>query len=245
MAQAIPTCPYAVLGVSPAAPWDAVRAAYKERAMECHPDKGGDKEQFQRVAEAFDVLQKRMDNGELLKPRAQCESTGAAPPYEAPGVPGFPGSPWVPGSPSSGSIPHAGSPGTWCTELPRPREVSSASTTASGTTASGSTSSGVGFRAAMDLRRARLPPMPAGQAMAAGAQLAQGRASRPEGLLEFIKSEVQSESGQAAAQADGIDPERHKEFVEAACRRGHGGGRKAELLAAMRKSEQVAAGKFY
>lgn len=200
--------------------------------MECHPDKGGDKEEFQRIAEAFEVLQKRMDNGELLQPRAR-QADGASPAYTSPTVPGFPGSPWMPGSPMSGSIPHAGSPGTWCT-----REVSSASTTASG-----STSSGAGCRAALDLRRARLPPMAANHSMAAGQAMATGRPSRPEGLLEFIKSEVQSEAGQAAAQAEGIDPERHKEFVHSACRRGS--GRKAEMLAAMRKSEQVAAGKFY
>jgi DnaJ-class molecular chaperone len=54
---------YADLGVDKDAPSDAIRKAYKRRVKETHPDTGGDREQFERVQKAYDVLgdqQKRL-----------------------------------------------------------------------------------------------------------------------------------------------------------------------------------------
>lgn len=46
----------AVLGVAPDAPPEEVRAAYRERVMETHPDHGGDEAAFRRVRWAYDQL---------------------------------------------------------------------------------------------------------------------------------------------------------------------------------------------
>lgn len=48
--------PHAVLGLLPGAAGDEVKAAYKKRALETHPDKGGDVEQFRQVRKAYEVL---------------------------------------------------------------------------------------------------------------------------------------------------------------------------------------------
>lgn len=47
---------YDVLGVPPSASPQAVRTAFKRRALVVHPDKGGSKEDFQKVLVAFEVL---------------------------------------------------------------------------------------------------------------------------------------------------------------------------------------------
>ena len=44
---------YEVLGVDPGADEAAIRRAYRRRAMETHPDRGGSKEAFQQVQEAL------------------------------------------------------------------------------------------------------------------------------------------------------------------------------------------------
>nr|WP_282594515.1 J domain-containing protein [Halomarina salina] len=46
----------AVLGVEPDAPPEDIRAAYRERVMETHPDHGGDEAAFRRVCWAYDRL---------------------------------------------------------------------------------------------------------------------------------------------------------------------------------------------
>lgn len=54
--------PYAVLGVGRDASQDDIKTAFRERALECHPDrvaenkKAAAKDEFLRVQEAFDVL---------------------------------------------------------------------------------------------------------------------------------------------------------------------------------------------
>jgi molecular chaperone DnaJ len=47
---------YSVLGVNKNASEDEIKKAYRQLARETHPDKGGDKEQFQKIQEAYEVL---------------------------------------------------------------------------------------------------------------------------------------------------------------------------------------------
>ena len=47
---------YDVLGVAPLSSAEAIRAAYRKRAVQLHPDKGGDKDAFQQLQEAYKVL---------------------------------------------------------------------------------------------------------------------------------------------------------------------------------------------
>jgi len=54
---------YRVLGVEPGAGRDEVKAAYREKARELHPDRGGDADAFSRVNEAYRRL-KRNGGGE-------------------------------------------------------------------------------------------------------------------------------------------------------------------------------------
>lgn len=48
-----------VLGVSPGATNDEIRAAYRRAAMKHHPDRGGSLEAFQAVQDAYAALQNR------------------------------------------------------------------------------------------------------------------------------------------------------------------------------------------
>lgn len=52
---------FRTLGLSPDASEDAVRAAYRERVKEVHPDHGGDIESFRRLREAYTVARERAD----------------------------------------------------------------------------------------------------------------------------------------------------------------------------------------
>src|SRR6218665_2089183 len=47
---------YDDLGVGKDASFEEIRSAYRKRARECHPDLGGDRDAFQRIQNAHDVL---------------------------------------------------------------------------------------------------------------------------------------------------------------------------------------------
>lgn len=48
--------PYTLLGVTATSNPEEIRAAYKKRALETHPDKGGDPEEFLRVKQAYEAI---------------------------------------------------------------------------------------------------------------------------------------------------------------------------------------------
>jgi DnaJ-class molecular chaperone len=50
------TDPYAILGIQKGASDGEVKKAYRKAAMQHHPDKGGDPEQFKKIQGAYDIL---------------------------------------------------------------------------------------------------------------------------------------------------------------------------------------------
>jgi hypothetical protein len=50
---------WAILGLAPGAPADAVRRAFRAKALETHPDQGGDAAQFRSVMRAFERLTRK------------------------------------------------------------------------------------------------------------------------------------------------------------------------------------------
>jgi molecular chaperone DnaJ len=45
-----------ILGVNPGATEDEIKKAYRKKAMDSHPDKGGSEEEFQKINEAYEIL---------------------------------------------------------------------------------------------------------------------------------------------------------------------------------------------
>lgn len=55
--------PRAILGVGLSATWDEIRKAYRKKALEHHPDRGGSEEEMKRVNAAFTILERDFDLG--------------------------------------------------------------------------------------------------------------------------------------------------------------------------------------
>ncbi|GEM_PF-2851298 len=79
-----------ILGVSPEASQEEIKAAFRERALECHPDRANEEnkdaaqEEFVRVREAFEILS---DENDRRKPRGGSRSNGDADSREEGGRP--------------------------------------------------------------------------------------------------------------------------------------------------------------
>lgn len=78
-------CAYAILGVSADASDGEIRKAYKIAAMQAHPDKGGDKEEFQELNSAYEKIMERRkgtttkdaDDGDRSCPSSARQQNGA------------------------------------------------------------------------------------------------------------------------------------------------------------------------
>lgn len=62
---------YQILGVSPDATLDIIKAAYRKQAMQCHPDRGGTNAQMMLVNEAWEVLSNATTRHEYDELRAK------------------------------------------------------------------------------------------------------------------------------------------------------------------------------
>ena len=49
-------CNYSVLGLKRSASDEDIKQAFRTKARETHPDKGGDPEEFRKVREAYECL---------------------------------------------------------------------------------------------------------------------------------------------------------------------------------------------
>ena len=58
-----PVSAWAQLGLAPGATLSELKRAYKRRALETHPDQGGEAEQFQRVQRAYEKLSAQLERG--------------------------------------------------------------------------------------------------------------------------------------------------------------------------------------
>ena len=47
---------YQILDVPETASQEEIKKAYRKKAVESHPDKGGDEEVFKKISEAYDTL---------------------------------------------------------------------------------------------------------------------------------------------------------------------------------------------
>ena len=56
--------PWAELGVGPEASFEDVKRAFRRKALQCHPDKGGTPERFKELKRAYDAIVKLMSNEE-------------------------------------------------------------------------------------------------------------------------------------------------------------------------------------
>lgn len=99
--------PWAVLGLKPGASQDEVRRAWRAIAARCHPDKGGDAEEFRVAKAAYEYLVLvAPERGEV--PGGGSEGPPPRPPEPPPGTSRSPGRPASPGPGSGPSSPSRG-----------------------------------------------------------------------------------------------------------------------------------------
>jgi curved DNA-binding protein len=67
---------YQILGVQRSATPDEIKKAFKKLASKHHPDKGGDKAEFQRIQEAYGVLGDPQKRAQYDRPRPQINING-------------------------------------------------------------------------------------------------------------------------------------------------------------------------
>lgn len=60
---------WSILGLAPGASLAEVRRAYQRRALETHPDRGGESQAFQRVQRAYEKLLERLEQQARRPPR--------------------------------------------------------------------------------------------------------------------------------------------------------------------------------
>ncbi len=60
---------WTILGLEPGAPEDAIRRAYRRRALETHPDRGGDADVFRAVQGAYERALKKSRGDAKTKKR--------------------------------------------------------------------------------------------------------------------------------------------------------------------------------
>lgn len=70
-AEPQPASVWTLLGVSPRATEAELKAAYRKKAMEAHPDHGGDADAFRRVVAAYAEARKRIKKLKRKKPRVR------------------------------------------------------------------------------------------------------------------------------------------------------------------------------
>ncbi|CAK0875249.1 unnamed protein product [Prorocentrum cordatum] len=91
---------YAILGVSSSCSDKELRNAYRKACLRLHPDKGGDKEQFQRLQDAYAFLLEERERQGRAAPAPAPRPPGASEP-PAPGGPPGPDVPAAPGGPGA------------------------------------------------------------------------------------------------------------------------------------------------
>jgi DnaJ-class molecular chaperone len=67
---------YSTLGVGKTATQDEIKRAYRKLASQHHPDKGGSKEEFQRVQQAYDTLGNDQKRSQYDNPAQQFSNAG-------------------------------------------------------------------------------------------------------------------------------------------------------------------------
>jgi molecular chaperone DnaJ len=68
-----------ILGVQPTATEEEIKKAYRKKAMENHPDKGGDAEEFKKVLDAYEIL-----TGKKQEPRPEQQNPFGRNPFGNP-----------------------------------------------------------------------------------------------------------------------------------------------------------------
>jgi hypothetical protein len=68
--QRLPTSPLRVLGLQPGAKWADVKRAFRQKSLRCHPDQGGDPEEFKKLVAARDKLEAQLCTPTIAVPKS-------------------------------------------------------------------------------------------------------------------------------------------------------------------------------